>query len=138
MAMLELVTVADARAQLRLDEVDSGGGADDAWLAISIPAVSDAVARWLKDSWRLYVLETDADGNIIEDSSGQPTPIEDSAGALTVKPVVRLAVLVELASQFRFREGEGSNSVPTDAGYGHTLSAGATSLLSALRRSTVA
>jgi len=136
--MLELVTQADARAQLRLDEIDSNGGADDPWLSIFIPAISESVARWLKDEWRLYVLETDADGNVIEDSSGEPIPIEDSSGAFTVKPVVRAAVLVELASQFRFREGDGTNSVPADAGYGYTLCNGATALLAALRKSTVA
>ncbi len=37
--MLELVTIDDARQQLRLDEIDSNGGADDAWLALAIPGV---------------------------------------------------------------------------------------------------
>ena len=55
--MLELVTIDDARQQLRLDEIDSNGGADDAWLALAIPGVSEAVRSWLKDDWRLYLPE---------------------------------------------------------------------------------
>ena len=129
--MLELVTLADARHQLRLDEVDSSGGPDDGWLAIFIPAVSEAVATWLKDEWRLYVPLTDSSGAVMTDSAGDPLP------STTIRPVVRAAALVELASQFRFREGEGTNVVPADAGYGYVLSKGATALLAGLRRSTV-
>lgn len=135
--MLELVTPEDARSQLRLDEVGSDGGADDAWLALAIPGVSEAVRSWLKDDWRLYLPERDTAGAIVTDSDGNPVPAEDSGGAQIVHPTVRLAVLVELASQFRFREGEGENAVSPDAGYGYTLSKGATSLLSGLRKPTV-
>lgn len=132
--MLELVTVADAREQLRLDD-----SADDAWLAISIPAISEAVALWLKDSWRLYVLELDADGKPIIDSNGTPVPVVDSNGLNITKPIVRLAVLVELASHSRFREGEGTENVVTpDAGYGYVLNKASTNLLVALRKPTVA
>ena len=81
--MLELVTIDDARQQLRLDEIDSNGN-----------------------------------------------PI--------THPTVRLAVLLELASQFRYREGEGENVVPADAGHGYTLSKGATAILAGLRKPTVA
>ena len=135
--MLELVTIEDARAQLRLDEVDSDGGADDAWLALAIPGVSEAVRSWLKDDWRLYLPERDSDGVIVTDSDGDPVPAEDSDGPI-VHPTVRLAVLVELASQFRFREGEGDNGIDPSAGHGYVLSKGATALLSGLRKSTVA
>jgi hypothetical protein len=136
--MLELVTIDDARQQLRLDEIDSSGGADDAWLALAIPGVSEAVRTWLKDDWRLYLPERDSDGAVITDTDGDPIPAEDSNGSPITHPTVRLAVLLELASQFRYREGEGENVVPADAGHGYTLSKGATALLSGLRKPTVA
>jgi hypothetical protein len=131
--MTDLVTIADARAHLRLDST-----ADDAWLAIFIPAISDAVARWLKDWWRLYVTEVDANYAPILDSSGDQVPVVDTSGNYEVKPTVRAAVLVELASQFRFRDGDGVAAVPADGGYGYTLCNAATALLSPLRKSTVA
>lgn len=137
--MNDLVTIADARAQLRLDDFDSSGGADDAWLEIWIPAVSQAVANWLKSDWRLWIPSYDSAGAVIVDSAGDPIPALDSNGDPTAKPVVRAAVLIELASQFRFREGEGTdNVVPDAAGHGYILSKGATALLAGCRKSTVA
>lgn len=137
--MLELVTVDEARAHLRIDDYDSGGGPDDLWLAIWIPAVSEAVALWLKDSWRLFVEEVDSEGNIVRDSNGDPVPAEDSDGPI-IRMSVKAAALLELASQYRFREGEGKdNAVPAHEGYGHTLtSKAAVAILTALRRPTVA
>ena len=136
--MLELVTIDDARQQLRLDEIDSNGGADDAWLALAIPGVSEAVRSWLKEDWRLYLPERDTSGAVITDTDGDPIPAEDSNGNPITHPTVRLAVLLELASQFRYREGEGENVVPADAGHGYTLSKGATAILAGLRKPTVA
>lgn len=137
--MLELVTRAEARYQLHLDDPDSDGGPDDPWLDTFIPAVSEAVALWLKDSWRLYQVEVDSAGVPLADSAGDPIPAVDSAGQPIVRPVVRAAVLVELASQFRFREGGGKDNVVTpDAGHGYMLNKASTSLLAALRRPTVA
>lgn len=131
--MVDLVTTDEAITHLRADV------ADEPWLEIFIPAISDAVFRWLKDPWRAYVLETDADGYDIFDSNGDGVPLEDSNGDLTVKPVVKAAVLVELAGQFRYREGEGvDNVVPSEAGYGYVLNKGATALLAPLRKSTLA
>ena len=129
---MELVSKAEARAQLRLDEVDSAGGPDDMWLTIWIPAVSEAVASWLKQEWRLFLPLLDSSGDVIEDSSGDPVPSED------VRPQVKGAVLIELASQYRFREGEGENTVPSHEGHGYALSKAATAILSPLRKSTVA
>lgn len=119
-----LVTIDEARNHLRID-----GSDDDAWLAVWIPAISQAILLWLKDSNRAYETEVDSNGDtvIIEDSNG---PI--------VRPIVKSSVLVELASQYRFREGEGVAQVPAHWGHGYTLSVGATSLLTPLRRSTVA
>jgi hypothetical protein len=135
--MLELVTKAEARAQLRLDDVGSAGGPDDVWLDVFIPSVSEAVRSWLKVDERLYLPQRDSAGDIMRDSAGDPIPQEDSNGPI-VNPSVRAAVLIELASQFRFREGEGENVVPADAGHGYVLSKGATALLAGLRKSTVA
>jgi hypothetical protein len=135
MAMLELVTVEDARHQLRLD-YDSDGGPDDPWLAIAIPAISEAVRRWLKEDWRLYLPARDSGGAVIVDSDGNPVPAEDSNGPI-VHPTVRLAVLVELERQYRFRGGEGSET-DESPGMGYTLGKGATALLTPLRKPTVA
>jgi hypothetical protein len=130
--MADLVTIEQARAHLRTDTL-----ADDQWLSTWIAAVSSAVFTWLKNDWRAYVLATDASGAVIVDSSGEPIPFEDSGG-LVVKPVVVAAVLVELAQQYRYRDGSDAAAVPSHWGHGYVLGASATSLLSALRKSTVA
>ncbi|WQI19761.1 hypothetical protein U2S91_16660 [Stenotrophomonas maltophilia] len=131
--MREFVTPADAREQMRIDS-----DADDRWLAIWIPAVSESVAAWLKQEWRLYVLQRDSDGELVRDSAGRPVPAEDSNGEPILQPAVIAATLLELASQYRFREGEGDNVVPADAGHGYVLSKAATAQLAPLRRATVA
>jgi hypothetical protein len=132
--MTDLVTTTEARAHLRID-----GTADDAWLAIFIPAISEAVLGWLKDEWRAYVPELDADGEPVEDSNGDPIPEIDSNGEMTPKPSVKAAVLIELASAYRFREGGGTdNVVSADAGHGYVLNKASTALLAPLRKSTVA
>lgn len=123
---MNLVTLQEAEAHLRLDN-----DAETSWLSVFIPVVSGAVATWLKDPWRLYVPSG------FEDSQGNPIPAEDSEGTKFVDPVVKGAVLIELAQQFRFRDGSGAAAVPSHAGHGYVLGAGATSMLSALRRSTV-
>jgi hypothetical protein len=130
--MAELVTLEQARTHLRTDS-----DADDAWLELMITVVSAAVFSWLKDEWRAYVPATDAEGNVIEDSNGDPIPFEDSNG-YTVKPLVAGAVLVELAQQYRFRDGSDAAAVPSHWGHGYILGAGATSLLSGSRKSTLA
>lgn len=133
--MAELVTIEQARIHLRVDSA-----ADDQWLETMIPAVSEAVLEWLKQGWRAYVLATDGTGAVILDSSGDPVPFEDSGG-LVVKPVVRAATLVELAWQYRFREGDADHVATGDlysGRYGYTLSRGSTALLNALRKTTVA
>lgn len=135
--MLELVTIDQARQHLRLD-ADSSGGPDDAWLEVFIPAISQAVVLWLKDSWRLYEPELDSGGEPVLDSDGNPIPLIDSDGEPVVKSVVRAACLIELASQYRYREGEGKDSVVTpDAGYGYVLNKASTALLAGIRRPVV-
>lgn len=135
--MTDLVTIADARAQLRLEDYGTAGSPDDAWLDLFIPAISQAVLLWLKDEWRAYVLERDSAGDVVLDTAGDPVIALDSSGDPTPKPIVRAAVLVELASQFRFREGEGDNTVPADAGHGYILNRASTALLAGLRKTTI-
>ena len=131
--MIELVTIEEARAHLRIDDVYSDGSPDDLWLSIFMPAISEAVANWLKDEWRLYVAEVDS-GGVVVDSSGDPVP----ALPLAARPVVKAATLIELERQFRFRGGESEADVQSHEGHGYTLGKGATALLSSLRKSTVA
>lgn len=132
--MVSLITPEQARLQLRIDT----GTPDDSWLALFIPIVSAAVASWLKEAWRLYVPELDSAGDVVLDSAGNPVAALDSSLEPIARPEVQGAVLIELASQFRYREGEGDNVVPADAGHGYVLSKGATALLAPLRKSTVA
>lgn len=137
--MLELVTTDEARQHLRIDNYTTAGGPDDPWLSLWIPAVSEQVALWLKDSWRLYEWELDSNGDVVEDSNGDPVVVLDTNGDPVVRMVVKAAVLIELASQYRFREGEGvDNVVPSDAGYGYVLNKASTALLAPLRKPTVA
>src|SRR5690606_1724918 len=131
--MNNLVTLDEARDHLRLDE-----GPDDTWLATWIPVVSEAVALWLKDEWRLYQPEVDSDGEPVLDSDGRPVAVLDSGGEPVVRWTVKAACLVELASQSRFRECEGKdNSVPAGAGNGYVLSKASPALLKPLRGPTV-
>lgn len=132
--MNNLVTLDEARDHLRLDE-----GPDDTWLATWIPVVSEAVALWLKDEWRLYQPEVGSDGEPVLDYDGRPVVVLDSDGEPVVRWTVKAACLVELASQYRFREGEGKDNVmPADAGHGYVLNKASTALLTPLRRPTVA
>jgi hypothetical protein len=135
--MNDLLTRADAYAHLRLD-VDYGISPDDPWLDIWIPAVSEAVRRWLKDDWRLYEPEMDSAGEVVRNSDGDPVPALDSSGNPTPLAAVKAACLIELERQYRFRGGDGAADVPSDAGWGYVLGKGATMLLAPLRRTTVA
>ena len=78
--MPDLISKADAYEHLRLD-YDSDGSADDGWLDIFIPATSEEIALWLKDEWRLYVVEVDSEGAIVLDSDDEPVIELDSDGA---------------------------------------------------------
>lgn len=122
---MALVSIEEARSHLQVDTL-----AHDPWLNTWIPAVEAAVFSWLKQSWRAY----EPSGEV--DSQGDPIPLEDSNGPV-VRPMVRAAVLVELAQQFRFRDGSGAANVPSHWGHGHVLGIGATSLLAGIRKGTV-
>lgn len=122
---MEFVTIEEVRAHLRVDTL-----LDDPWFETWVPVVEDAVRSWLKQPWRAYV----PSGAM--DSQGNPIPAEDSNGPI-VKPRVKGAVLVELAQQYRFRDGSDAAAVPSHAGHGYVLGIGATSLLAGNRKSTV-
>jgi hypothetical protein len=128
---VDLVTAEEARAQIRLDPPDSNQDPDSLWLSMWIPIVSMQVTTWLKDEWRLFVPLIDSNGDPLRDSNDDPIPTD------VVHPAVKGACLYELATAYRFREGEGENTVPDAAGYGYVLSRGATAILAALRKSTV-
>lgn len=130
--MPDLVTLEDARLHLRVDSVD-----DDPWLLMMIPAVSDAVKAWLKDAWRPYEVERDAQGNIVLGEDGQPILMLDGEENPIVLQRVRAAVLIELMQHFRYRDGSDAAQAPAHWGHGYVLGAGATSLLNASRKSTV-
>lgn len=131
--MVEFVTKQQAREQIRLDD-----GADEGWLDTFIPAVSQQVANWLKDSWRVYQLQRDASGALILDANGVPMPVLDDDSNPVLDPSVVAATLIELANQYRFREGEGDTYVPSDAGWGYTLCRASVAILTPLRKPTVA
>src|ERR1044071_8499890 len=132
--MVDLVTIDEAYAHLRID-ADSSGSADDPCLNVMIPAISEAVASWLKDPARLYHQATDSEGNALYDSNLDPIPMLDSNGNYLVRDQVRAAVLIELSSQYRYREGEGDNAVPSHEGHGYSLCRAATALLASIRKS---
>lgn len=138
--MAEFITQQEAVTQLRLDADGAGNPnpPDARWLTLWIRIVSQSILGWLKDDWRAYVVEVDAQGLLVLDSNEDPIVILDSNGEPIVRDQVIGACLLELASQYKYREGEGDNVVPSDAGYGYVLSKGATALLAPLRRSTVA
>lgn len=129
--MAALVTRDEVKSHLMMDN-----DAADGWIDMMILAISDAVLSWLKDQWRAYEVLRDAEGELVLDSNSDPILLTDSNGDLMVRQVVKAATLVEIASQFRFRDGDGAAAVPSHAGHGYVLSAGPTSLLSGLRRPT--
>lgn len=125
---MDFVTLAEAKLHCRADDSTD----EDPWFETMISAVSEAVSLWLKDPWRPFLLSDDLDTN------GDPIPEVDSNGDPIVRKTVKAAVLVEIAQQYRYREGTLDVLVPESWGHGYVLGIGATSLLSALRKTTVA
>lgn len=100
----ELVTLTQARTQCRIDDFDSDGGVDDGVLTLYIRAASRAVLAYLDGASFL-----DSDGNVPEDSSGDPVVPED----------VQLATLFLVAEFFKNREAEQGGAVDAQFGYGY-------------------
>jgi hypothetical protein len=129
----DLVTAEEVRFQCRIDPPDSNyEDPNEAWINLWITVVSQSVASWLKDEWRIFLPLLDSNDEIIRDSNDNPIQSD------VVNPIVRGAVLVEIASQFRFREGEGDNRVESHEGHGYVLSKTATAMLAPLRKTTLA
>lgn len=134
-----LCTMEEARLHLRADDGDS-----DQWFAIFIPIVSELILSWLGagEEWRLYESQRDDTGAIVRDENGNPKPAEDSAGEKIISPIVRGAAIVELADIYTNREGESRHFMESGGlaggAWGYTLCAGATAMLSGLRKHMVA
>ena len=72
---MNLVTIEIAREHLRID-----GTADDTWLSVMIPSISQAIIDWVKYENRIYIPEVDSSGLVVRDSSGETVPQLDSSG----------------------------------------------------------
>lgn len=134
--MPDLVTIEQAREHSRLFS-DSEGGPDDAWLAIFIPVVSEQVALWLKDAWRLYEVEVDENGDELLDSQDEPTSVVDSQGDRIVRRIVKGAALVQLEFLYKNRGAADEVELPDAAGHGYVLCNNATAMLTPLRRPSI-
>lgn len=132
-----LVEIHDARVHVRADDMDS-----DEWFAFWIPLVSELIASWLGDTWRLYELQRDDNGDIVTDENGTPVPMRDAFGEPIINRLVRGAALVELADIYTNREGESRKFMEQAGNAGgawcYTLCAGATAILSGIRKSRIA
>lgn len=124
---LTIISKAQAIEHLR---IDLSSTADDAWLDFAIPGVSAAVVAWLGSE--------DAASMQVQDSAGEWIVVTDTAGDPIPHPVAVMATLVELAQQYRFRDGSEAAAVPPHWGHGFTLGMGATALLTPLRGSRIA
>ena len=130
-----LVEIHDARVHVRADDTDS-----DEWFEFWIPLVSELIASWLGDTWRLYELLRDENGVVVTDEKGTPIPMRDVFGEPIINRLVRGAALVELADIYANREGESRRFMENggNGAWGYTLCAGATAILQGIRKSRLA
>lgn len=130
-----MITAQEAKYQLRIV-----GTLDDSWLSMWIPIVTQMVEDWLKDLWRAYQCETDANGNHVLDSNGEPILLLDSNGQYIPRLQAKAACLLELDYRYTRRGGQRAiytvdiADVPESWGRGHSLCKGATQVLAALRK----
>lgn len=102
----ELVTLAQARVQCRIDDVDSdGAGPDDDALNLYIRAASSAILNYLDGAEFL-----DSDGVVPVDSDGNPDGVPDD---------VQLATLFMVGEFYKNREAEQDGAVDAQFGYGY-------------------
>jgi hypothetical protein len=116
---IELITVAEARLHLRIDdELDSNGDPvapdDDPDLALKIRAASAAVLNYLKGLRNVWVAEVQMAGAYpvlvngrpvpILDTEGEPIYVEDTSGARIVRDEVRAATLLMLGYLWKDRD----------------------------------
>lgn len=119
--MIKLVSTAYAMEQLHLDN-----DMQYPWLDIAIAGVSAAVVAWVGGIERLAPVDSSGDPTI--DSDGV---VEDVDGAAV------LAVLVEIAYQYRFREGAAEQGQGDWYSTGYVLNMSSTALLTPLREPVV-
>lgn len=98
--MKKLVTLAQAKAHLRIDTDDA-----DTEIVQKIHQAGAAVRNYLK-STKPYILELDSAGDPVLDSNGDPVYFHDSAGDVVVYPEVQQAVLYLLGDMWRDRDGQ--------------------------------
>ena len=107
---MSLITVQEAKEHLHIDD-----NAHDVWLSIAIPAIESAMVLWVGEEVRLY----------------QDDPMT------TPHEAARLALLVELAYQFRYREGASEMDMTEWFTIGYVLNMSSTALLTPLRKPRV-
>lgn len=103
--MSRFVSTEEVKQQLRIDGTD-----DDEWIAIALAAIESAVSLWVGNDAALF-------------ASDGVTPVD----------AVRIAVLVEIAYQYRFREGAAEQSMGDWYSTGYVLNMSSTALLTPLR-----
>lgn len=102
----EIVTLAQARTQCRIDDVDSdGNGPDDDALNLYIRAASRSILNYLDGASFL-----DSDGNVPTDSDGNPDGVPDD---------VQLAALFLVGEFYKNREADQDGAVDSQFGYGY-------------------
>lgn len=97
-----------------------------AWLEVAIAGVSAAVVAWVGDIAR--IVPVDSDGAPYVDSDDVAEDVDSAAV---------LAVLVEIAYQFRFREGAAEQNQGDWYKAGYVLNMSSTALLTPLRQPVV-
>lgn len=107
-----IVSVSEAKDHLHIASDDES---HDDWLDVAIEAVEDAVIQWVGDEDRLYQ----------DDSQSDPYP------------AVKLAILVEVATAFRYREDAESNMISWYE-KGYILNMASTARLQAFRKPRIA
>ena len=108
---MSLITIQEAKEQLHIDD-----NAHDTWLSIVIPAIENAIVLWVGEETRLY---------------------QDDA-MMDPQETARLALLVELAYQFRYREGASEMDMTDWFTTGYVLNMSSTALLTPLRKPRIA
>lgn len=93
--MTGLVTLTEARARVRFDSEDSGGSPDDGDLQIMINSASRSVLRYIASGDQDFL---DSNGDVIENSAGEPVGIPDD---------IKDAVLLWVAIKYRNRDEDG-------------------------------